>query len=121
MPPAAMQLGPALTAEDLCRLWTDPVANRGRGSLASPAERRHFADAFVEHVQKDPLVHWAFAPGTNRSPAPLWDEVRMHARLSPQARAARAAAAPLASDLIAAMETWTAWLQDTRNGCDNLR
>jgi hypothetical protein len=48
-----------LSVRQICEQLKDPARNGGR-TLAS----------VVEHMKKDPLVGWAWAPGVGREPAP---------------------------------------------------
>jgi hypothetical protein len=47
------------TLGEICEQLKDPARNGGRS-----------LDEVVEHMRKDPLVAWAWAPGTGRQPAP---------------------------------------------------
>ncbi|MGB7201900.1 MAG: hypothetical protein WBD16_06490 [Pyrinomonadaceae bacterium] len=62
MPPAAQKMiFQGLTAGQLCRNLKDPKKNGGKKS----------AKAAVEHIGKDPLVLWAWSPGTGRTTSPM--------------------------------------------------
>ena len=56
------------TQAQLCAQLKDPVQTRGR-DLA----------ALIEHVDKDPLVAWGWAPGPGRTPVPVAHDVFVHA------------------------------------------
>ncbi len=61
MPPANMKMVfEGKSAGDLCRQLKDPKQNGGHDA----------ADA-IEHLEKDPLVHWGWAPGDDRRTPPL--------------------------------------------------
>jgi hypothetical protein len=61
MPPANMKMVfEGKSAGDLCRQLKDPKQNGG-----------HNAAGAIEHLEKDPLVHWGWSPGDGRSTPPL--------------------------------------------------
>jgi hypothetical protein len=61
MPPASMKMVfEGKSAGELCRQFKDPKQNGG-----------HTAAGAIEHLEKDPLVHWGWAPGEGRSTPPL--------------------------------------------------
>jgi hypothetical protein len=49
-----------LTDAEICRAVTNPASNGNRT-----------LDELVAHIEHDPLIHWAWRPGGNRTPAPL--------------------------------------------------
>ncbi|MEZ5427994.1 MAG: hypothetical protein R2747_17110 [Pyrinomonadaceae bacterium] len=62
MPPADMKMVfQGLTAGQLCRQLKDPKMNGGRKTL----------EEAIEHLEKDPLVHWGWKPGNGRTTPPL--------------------------------------------------
>lgn len=61
MPPANMKMVfEGKSASELCRQFKDPKLNGG-----------HSVEGAIEHLEKDPLVHWGWAPGDGRSVPPL--------------------------------------------------
>jgi hypothetical protein len=48
------------SSKDLCEQLRDPKRNGGK----TPEQ-------LLEHVAKDPLVLWGWAPGTGRAPVPV--------------------------------------------------
>ena len=60
MPPLSMDWT-GLNARQICGVMTDPQRNGGR---KTPQE-------IVDHMQTDPLVLWAWEPGTGRKPPPI--------------------------------------------------
>jgi hypothetical protein len=62
MPPPKMKMVfEGKSARELCRQFKDPKQNGGHATAAGA----------VEHLEKDPLVHWGWAPGDGRSTPPL--------------------------------------------------
>jgi len=62
MPPEDMKMVfQGRTAKQLCEQLKNPKENGGRKTLAEA----------VEHLEKDPLVHWGWSPGNGRSVPPL--------------------------------------------------
>jgi len=49
------------SAHQICEQMKDPARNGGR----------HTAEQIIEHMKTDPLVLWAWAPGTGRTTPPL--------------------------------------------------
>lgn len=49
------------TKEQICAEMKDPDRNGGR----------HTGEEIIEHMKTDPLVLWAWTPGTGRTPPPL--------------------------------------------------
>ena len=100
MPPASMILSDIKTPKQLCILWTNPTKNAripgDRGSLESAQMRQKFKEKFDEHVDHDPLIHWAFQPGLGRTPSEGNKET-----------------------LIAAMQLFTSWIV-AGNNCEQL-
>ncbi len=61
MPPANMKMVfEGKSAGELCRQLKDPKQNGG-----------HKVAGAIEHLEKDPLVHWGWSPGEGRSTPPL--------------------------------------------------
>jgi diadenosine tetraphosphatase ApaH/serine/threonine PP2A family protein phosphatase len=58
LPPVSMQWIDKTSAE-ICAQIKDPARNGGRS-----------VQQIIEHVEKDELVHWGWAPGPGREPAP---------------------------------------------------
>jgi hypothetical protein len=52
------------TKEQICEQMKDPARNGGR----------HTGEEIVEHMKTDPLVLWAWSPGTGRTTPPLSHE-----------------------------------------------
>lgn len=62
MPPDNMKMVfQGLTAKQLCEQLKNPKLNGGRKTIAEA----------IEHLEKDPLVHWAWSPGNGRTLPPL--------------------------------------------------
>lgn len=96
-PPATMIIKPGITQRELCELWTDPVRNAGQtGTRGGLGDLPKFRKEFMHHVEDDPLIHWAFAPGNGRTPAPGNRET-----------------------LVGAMDAWIRWLE-AGNTCAGL-
>jgi len=66
MPPEDMKMVfQGRTARQLCEQFKDPKQNGGHKTLQGA----------IEHLEKDPLVHWGWKPGNNRTVPPLsYDE-----------------------------------------------
>ncbi|MCW5771559.1 MAG: hypothetical protein KIT16_07995 [Rhodospirillaceae bacterium] len=60
MPPPGRAGWDGLTAAEICAALKDPVRNAGLTT-----------DQLVEHLARDPLVAWAWAPGGRRAPPPV--------------------------------------------------
>lgn len=62
MPPADMKMVfQGRTARQLCQQLKNPKMNGGRKTL----------EEAIEHLEKDPLVHWGWSPGNGRTTPPL--------------------------------------------------
>lgn len=97
MPPQVMMLSRTISAKALCEQWVDPARNSvppgGRGSLEDLPKLRA---EFTHHFRDDPLIHWTFAPGGDRTPAPGNKE-----------------------QLLEAVTTWIGWLEQGKT-CNDL-
>lgn len=59
-PPETPMIFEGKTPSQLCEQLKDPAQTRGRD-----------VPALIEHVDKDPLVQWGWAPGPGRAPVPI--------------------------------------------------
>jgi hypothetical protein len=68
MPPANMKMVfQGRSAKQLCQQFKDPKQNGGKTTLKEA----------MEHLEKDPLVLWAWSPGNGRTLPPMSHEVFM--------------------------------------------
>lgn len=64
-------LWPAMTKRQLCAKWRDAVEQSLLRPPLCPGPRPKTArDFFVEHIERDHLIEWAFTRGPGREPAP---------------------------------------------------
>ena len=80
-------LSPAISKRELCTKWRDAVQQSlVRPPLCPGPQPGTARELFIEHVEKDHLIKWAFTPGPGREPAPgtfdrLKDAARVWARI----------------------------------------
>jgi len=70
MPPPTMVIDKGITPRDLCHNWLDPKKNSFLAYRGGREDMKTFKKEFEHHVNDDPLVRWAWAPGIGRTPAP---------------------------------------------------